>query len=401
MHDDVEARVRSVLRKEGDDLTLNITAQELERRLAVRRRMRAGRRMRLVAAGIAVVAIGGIVIAGNGGFGTRPVVGGRPSANATMAGPSASLAPSPPEATSPGPAASNDDGQLPCDALDPSQASGPPPLVAAAMPGDAIGHGGTVVASEWAGRVSGTSGSWDGLPGDPDPVVIGRTNEVFEAVSDGCFVQVTAEALLTVYAEVPKPSPTPVPLAIVRGGVNSRVVDIAPPGVGGWTVRVRASFLTTDGSAAWSESLFRVLVPFQAPMLTMSLAGASGGISVDGNCPSFHLASGASAADQCGGPYEPITGIDPLMIPRGSSVVLVLADGWQLEQVKVTAVDADLVAAGRNAPEYSMAFEDKGGPKVTTAVVLDPGSWIVRGSLNGSRGEESFGAWYDLPVVVR
>ena len=400
MHDDVEARVRSVLRKEGDDLTLNITAQELERRLAVRRRARAGRRMRLVAAGIAVVAIGGIVVTGNGWFGTGPAVGGLPSATkAATASPTASVEPSPPEATGAGPTAS-DDGQLPCDPLDPSRASAPPTLVAAAMPGDAIGHGGTVIASEWAGRVSGTAGSWDGLSGDPDQVVIGPTNEVFEVVSDGCFVQVTAEALLTVYAEVPKPSPTPVPLAIVRGGANSRVVDIAPPGVGGWTVRVRASFLTTDGSAAWSESLFRVLVPFQAPKLTMSLAGASGGISVDGNCPSFHLASGASAADQCGGPYEPITGIVPLVIPRGSSVVLVLADGWQLEQVKVTAVDADLVAAGKNAPEYSVAFEDKGGPKVTTAVVLDPGSWIVRVSLNGSRNADTFGAWYDLPVTI-
>jgi hypothetical protein len=191
-----------------------------------------------------------------------------------------------------------------------------------------------------------------------------------------------------------------VPLAVISGGTNSRVVDIEPPSVGGWTVRVRATFVTTDGSTAWAESLYRVFVTFEAPRLTLSPTGASGGISTDGNCPSFHLASGASAADQCGGPYVPIVGIDPLAIARGSTVDIVLADGWQLGPVKVTAVDADLVAAGRNAPEHSVAFVDHGGPRFTTALLLDPGSWIVRVSLNGSRGPDTFGAWYDLPVTV-
>ncbi len=500
MHEDVEGRIRSVLRKEGDELTLNITAQELERRLLLRRRARAGRRLSLVAAGIAVVAIGGILATSNGWLGTTPGVGGRPvSSDAPFETPRQSIGPeaSPlagiaPLIVAPGrvevlridPAAPQDqgtgtatagatgpfvigsmscigagtlevnfdgrDGTLSCgdrlsvraniwfdvpdgvvnlrfvasgpisfailveapapgesappssgDAcapLDPSSSDSPPSVVAGTVPGDSLGHGGRVVASRWNGVDSGTPGSWDGLPGEPDAIGVGP-DQTLEITSDGCFADVTAEALLTVYAQPPVPSPTPVALKVVRG-VGSRVVDIEPPGVGGWTVRIRATLATTDGSTAWSESLYRVFGTFEAPKLTMSPAGASGSISVGGNCPSFHLANGASASDQCGGPYEPITGIDPLLIARKSSVDLVLADGWQLEQVKVTAVDADLVAAGKNAPEYSVAFVDKGGPTVTTAVDLDPGSWIVRVSLNASRGEETFGAWYDLPVVV-
>ena len=501
MHDNqIEDRLRSVLRREGDDLTLNITAQELERRLALRRRARAGRRLSLVAAGIAVIVIGGVVAAGNGWFGGAPVVGGKPVTSVApvetphqsfgpLATPLAGISPiaatlgrtqvlridpTAPQDRSSGTATSgatgpmvigsmscigagtlnvtfNDrDETLPCGdrlslraniwfevrggavnlksvasgpvsfailveepapgesaptsssdtctPLDPSSSGPSPAVVAGTVPGDSLGYGGTVIASRWNGVDSGTPGSWDGLPGEPDAISVGP-DQTLEITSDGCFADVNAEALLTVYAQPPVPSPTPVALKVVRG-VGSRVVDIEPPATGGWTVRVRATFVTRDGSTAWSESLYRVFVTFEAPKLTLSPAGASGGISADGNCPSFHLANGASASDQCGGPYEPITGIDPLVIARGSPVDMVLADGWQLGQVKVTAVDADLVAAGKNAPEYSVAFIDKGGPKVTTAVVLDPGSWIVRVSLNGSRGDDTFGAWYDLPVTI-
>lgn len=395
----LEDRIRATLRGEGEVLPLTITAQELERRLALRRRARAGRRLRVLAAGIAAIAIGGIVVAGNGWLGSGPSVGGRPSSTTgVIASPSASREPAAPDASSASPVASSD-GQLPCDPLDPTQEPGPPLLVAAAMPGDALGHGGTVVASEWAGRASGNAGTWDGLPADPDPVVIGPTSKVFEVVSDGCLTQVSAEALLTVYAEAPRPSPTPLPLRLVRGGTRSRVVDLAPPGVGGWTVRVRASFVTTDGSLAWSESLFRVMVPFDAPKLTLQ-QGSGQPVSADGNCVSFTLVTGASASDQCGGAYQRISGVDPLVMARGASVNLSLANDWRIDQARVTAVQADLVAAGDHAPEYSVGFLDKGGSTLTTPIVLDPGSWIVRVSLNGSRNGDTFGAWYDLPVTI-
>jgi hypothetical protein len=37
---------------------------------------------------------------------------------------------------------------------------------------------------------------------------------------------------------------------------------------------------------------------------------------------------------------------------------------------------------------------------LSVPVVLDVGSWIVRVSLNGSRGGDTFDAYYDLPLTV-
>jgi hypothetical protein len=399
----IEDRLRSILRNEGDGLTLNVSAQELERRLLLRRRARAGRRLRMIAAGIAAVAIGGIVVAGNGWLGSSPAVGGHPAPTAAaITSPSHSAVPSSPELASSSPSASQtDDGSLPCSALDPNQSSGPPILVAAAVPGDAIGFIGETVAAAWNGQATGTPGTWEGLPADPASIIVGPTADRLQAVSEGCFAQVTAEALLTVYAEVPTPSPTPVPLPVIRGGTDSRVVDIQPPSVGGWTVRIRATFLTTDGSTAWSESLFRVLVPFDAPALTMTRPADARSASAVAHCPSYKLATGASASDQCGAPYAPISGVDPLIVTRGATATVALSAGWQIDHVKVTAVAADLVATGQNAPEYSVAFLDTGGPNASFPIVLDPGAWIVRVSVNGSKTNgDTFAAYYDLPVTV-
>ena len=67
MHDaNLEERLRSVLRQEGDGLPFTITTEELERRLALRRRERNGRRLSLMAAGLAAVAVGTIFALGGG-----------------------------------------------------------------------------------------------------------------------------------------------------------------------------------------------------------------------------------------------------------------------------------------------------------------------------------------------
>lgn len=67
MHDlRLEDQLRTTLRGEGDMLPLTITSDELERRLLLRRRERAARRMTLVAAGVATVAIGAIFAASSG-----------------------------------------------------------------------------------------------------------------------------------------------------------------------------------------------------------------------------------------------------------------------------------------------------------------------------------------------
>jgi hypothetical protein len=419
VHDSqIEDRLRSVLRKEGDELTLNVTAQELERRLVLRRRARANRRLSLAAAGIAVVAIGGIVAAGNGWFGTGggQVVGGKPGpTTARLPSPSGSAEPTLPELASPSSGPLSSAGEtlacLPLDpttgrpadgrpASDPAQAS-VPDIVAASVPGDSMGHIGTQVASLLGGTTRGSPGTWDGLPDNPDAISIAPPATALEVVSDGCFRSISAEALLTVYAQAPKPGPTPMPLRVISGGANSRVADIEPPGIGGWTIRIRAAFVTTDGSAAWSESLIRVLVPFDAPRLLM-IQGSTEGEWADASCPSYALVSGASASDQCGAPYQPYTSlVRPVSIANGSSVVFQLSGAWTIDQARIVAVDADLVAAGSFAPEYSVAFADKGGLQITVPVDLETGLWIVRVSLNGSRDGDTFGAYYDLPLQIR
>ena len=67
MHDSrLEDQLRSALRARADALPVTITTPELERRLLLRRRGRDGQRLTLVAAAVAVVAIGSIVALGNG-----------------------------------------------------------------------------------------------------------------------------------------------------------------------------------------------------------------------------------------------------------------------------------------------------------------------------------------------
>ena len=387
MHDrEIEDRLRTALRAEGDALPLTITTAELERRLASRRRARSGGRLRLIAAGVAVVAVGSLAVMAVGWL-RPPAVGSLPELSPSH-GASAAVSPSPtatlPASLVPG-----------CEPIDPTRSATPPSIAAGVIPGDSIAYEGHTGAYAWGGDTVGVPGSWD----EPDAVEqfsLGPDPGAIELVSDACLASVEAEALMIHTRE---PDPQPVTLDVLRGA-GGRVVDIAPPGVGIHLVRVRASFTTTDASPAWSETTFQVVVVFDAPELTMALPGAGDGPTADPNCASYDLASGAQAADQCGGPYEVVTDLSPLVVASGSPVQFRLTDGWQIDGGRVTAVQTDLVRAGTFAPEYSVDFLETGGPTVSVPVVLDPGEWIVRFSLNGSRGEDSFGAWYDFPLVV-
>ena len=79
MHDtQIEEQLRGVLRAEGDGIPLTITTAELERRLAARRRATGGRRLSLLAAAVATIAVVSIVAAGNGWL-KLPAIGTVPS----------------------------------------------------------------------------------------------------------------------------------------------------------------------------------------------------------------------------------------------------------------------------------------------------------------------------------
>jgi hypothetical protein len=133
--------------------------------------------------------------------------------------------------------------------------------------------------------------------------------------------------------------------------------------------------------------------------LTMSRDGGIA-VSAAAGCPNYQLASGASAVDTCGAPFMVNPAAIRMTAARNTSVALALSDGWQIDGARVTAVDANLVASGDFGPEHSVAFVDQGGTQVVTPMALDPGRWIVRVALIGSRGGDSFDAHYDLSVEV-
>ncbi len=125
MHDNtIDERLRSTLRREADSLPLTITTEELERRLALRRRDRAGRRVGLLAAGIAVIAVGGFALAAGLWRGPDVATTPQPSVQPSVGRPSSepTSGPSAPSAVLPSlePTAGNVDYQRANQLADPS-----------------------------------------------------------------------------------------------------------------------------------------------------------------------------------------------------------------------------------------------------------------------------------------
>ena len=525
MHDgQIEERLRGALRAEGDAVPMTITTPELERRLALRRRERLGRRGGYLAAAVAIIAVGSLVATTAGWF-RAPSVGSGPSPVPT-ASPVASEASLPCETIDP---ATTDEppslfvgvtpgdarawGGLPssyrlggrqvgdegtwdhdtigfehvvagfpterlqvlasdpdacliglrvdarpsdrmddepirfaeltsepirvlefdkpspgewfvrvhadfatisgaiawretffaidvpdCAPLDPEAADVPPAIgLVSSFEVDGASHAGTQVAAAWNGQVIGAPGTWDRLATEPDDVGAAPGFDGLQVTASACLVDVRAEALLTVYAEVPDSAPTPIELE-VRRGEGSPIVDVVPPPTGGWTVRIRASFPTVDGSEAWSETLFRVSSRFLAPGLTLGPEFFE--IMAEASCPSYNLTSGASASEACGAPFELMEGREPVRVTSGAALELRLTDDWLIDEARTIAVDAELVARGEFAPEYSVDFQENVGDTLSVPVELDPGSWILRISLNGTRQGDTFGAHYDIALTV-
>lgn len=284
-----------------------------------------------------------------------------------------------------------------CEPVDPSQSSSPPGVIAGSSPGDAMGFGGQTTAYAWDDAEVGDAGSW-AFPREPDWMGVDPEIQTLQFVSDYCLLDVTAEALLTERAGVPDSNPAPIALPVV-GGEGSRVVSVTPPPTGGWTVRLRATLPTADGSPAWSEALFAVRSAFHAPSLTMSRDNGVAA-SAGAGCPNYQLASGASSAEPCSAPFAVNPAAVRVITAADQTVTLALSDGWLVDGARGTAVDAALVASGAFAPEHSVAFVEQAGTKVVLPMALDPGRWIVRVALSGSREGDRFDAHYDVSVEV-
>lgn len=517
MHDnEVEDRLRTALRGESDALSMTITADELERRLTLRRRERQGRRLSLVAAAIAVVAIGSLGAASNGWL-RLPGVGTPPD---TTAAPS--LAPTHSSASALEPT----EAGLPCTTIEPNANDQPPTIVLGATPGDSIAYGGALGAYHVGDRASGEQGAWATI----DPARLERVPAtppterlvVLAANPDACLIGLVVDA-------IPIGSPDAAPQAVAEESTAAtRTIEFNKPPSGEWLARVHASFATQTGVAAWTETYFRVdatnpaaslgtvlgtlpslntppgvvfldehsanLEPAESTGLTeetvvgrvqsrgmylvdvvclgssqmrwsighegevdglvaadQTCDGTPGERAVELGIPSSDLdvvlqgdpatawrirvatvdgepafvppairmaevgtaegaAGGAqaygrclstpSASDQCAAEWFVLDGARSVLVPPGSRLSFALEGGWTIEQARITAAVADEVRATSFPHEYSVGFVVTGGREVTIPVDLGRGSWVVRVALNATRNGETFGAYYDLPLVI-
>jgi hypothetical protein len=156
-----------------------------------------------------------------------------------------------------------------------------------------------------------------------------------------------------------------------------------------------------DPATAWRIRVATITdaPSFIPPALRMiesgNTEGSAGAAQAFGRCVSTPAAS-----DQCAGEWFVLDGARSILVPVGSSLTFALQDDWQIAQARITAAVVAQVRGDAFAPEYSVGFVETGGPQVTAPVDLGRGSWIIRVALNASRGDESFGAYYDLPLII-
>lgn len=261
MHDsNLEERLRSGLRDEGDRLPLTITTAELERRLVARRRDRTGQRVTLVAAAVAVVAVGAMVALTNGWL-QLPAVGANPSATPATSEqpvPSASDASAAPTSA----AASPSSEALPCDTLDPSTLVVPPTLLMGATPGDSIAYGGVIGSWTLGGPEVLEPDKWLRPEPDAAPTVpagpSGGSLEVLTSGPDACLTRIVADAYPAAAFDGDLGDTPPTHLALIEQAA-ARVARFDAPGPGLWVVRVDAIFDTASGEAR-TINFFRVEV---------------------------------------------------------------------------------------------------------------------------------------------
>ena len=261
---DIEARLRSALRADAETLPFSITHTELERRLALRRRARDGRRLSLVAAGVAALAVGSIVVLANGWLRTPPVGQSSPAAVIPPSSHEPAIATAP-SATADAPAAT-DEVAPECVQIDPEQLMVPPDLLATMVPSEIglrtglldsfiLGTFGSVDPSRW--RVPDPDGS---------SLLPARPSNRLRFVIGGPYACVTR---LTVDAARLDPSGAlPLDPSGQPAGGSSRLADLGevgnhqllvdlPSGPGRWVLRAFATFATTSGTAQ-SVSFFLV-----------------------------------------------------------------------------------------------------------------------------------------------
>jgi hypothetical protein len=112
--------------------------------------------------------------------------------------------------------------------------------------------------------------------------------------------------------------------------------------------------------------------------------------------------SHGEGGDSCAGPWSARDGSAEVDVPVGSDVTVRIEDGWQIGQARITANLRDAVRADPfGGIEVDVAyFADASDPLTISLAGLEPGEWMVRISFNATKGSDTFGGHYDIPVNV-
>ena len=248
MHDSqLEDRLRTILRSEGDGLTMTITAAELERRLAVRRRQTRGRWMTAIAAVIAFVALGAVAAMSNGWL-RLPAVGATASPSPTET-PHLSATPS---ATTP---ASESEPPSSCATVDPSTMTDGIDILLESSSDTLRSYVGNASVYRMGDTISGTAGSFADADALNEPVMVASPASellVSGASYAACIISLEADAV-----PIGQLDGDPLPLAPGFAMPPTPTATFSPPPTGSWVVRILAGFATTSGYA-WSQAFFNV-----------------------------------------------------------------------------------------------------------------------------------------------
>ena len=88
-------------------------------------------------------------------------------------------------------------------------------------------------------------------------------------------------------------------------------------------------------------------------------------------------------------------------VPVDSSLGIILADGWRIDSVSVDAMDRDAARRDPFGVGRALPNVDEGGDRVAIPLAgLEPGEWVVRLTVSGSKGDETFGGAYNIPVII-
>jgi hypothetical protein len=478
MHDKtIEERLRSTLHSEAASLPLTVSADELERRLVLRRRDRHNRRFGLLAAGVAAIAVGTAFTIAIGPF-RGPSVAATPQ---PTVGPSAVLPSLKPTS---GPV-----DLLP--ALEPTVGSVDFDVVT--QPGDPSSTEIVPEAAAFDGvRMDAREAGVKFVCSGPDPVEItwgiapdrtsiaGETVDCDNAihsfrydlaamqplVADQLLVHATRRTEYRILVEsfgfTNDPAPTalpafaaPVGTVVLDTRIDAGVEPSRTPGTGGvgsvpsrgvyrvamvcigtgsarWTIGaedtrdfIDAGDVPCDGAALGFESSLGLPSRDSTVFVTTDPGNSWHLVITDPNGapsfipPSFDMWAGADMegsptsgpatcvshgdqGDSCGAVYSAHDGAAVVGVPTGSDVTFTLTDGWRIGQIRVEAVDRAIVRTDPTTVEITdVGFVEDGGERVTMSVgMLPAGDWIVRVSLNATKGSDRFGAVYEMPLRV-